>query len=614
MSEENRKRSPILPTIKRAIVLVVQSGHTKEFIGTSLWVLLGALYSFTAVFNEKFLNAAAEILGGKSSAMKTAVFWLLIWGSVEIVNSLAGLFNSQVLNRMWQEISYFTEEKVMKKVCKIRLHYFDDRDAQKKIRFVKQGLSGNISSVTQAVLVALRSVVTFITALLILLNTSWVIALLVVVTTIPAILLERMRTERYYDLNQWQSYEGQMQRYLALILIKRKYIKEMRFYQLYDYMQEKYDNSVTEMSKQQMKIMKTYFFAGLATSIFTYGAVVASLAIISADIFAGTAQIGAFMLVYNCVRNMQNELKTVFSGLNTIGDKGRYLEDFETVMNFDEEDTSDTGNLEVAVGLTEKTEIGKIDDENITITFDHVSFSYPGMDREVLKDLSLTIKPGEKIAIVGENGSGKSTFVSLLTGLYSPTKGKVLVNSEDISKKLGFLREKLSCTMQDYIQHNDTLAENVLIGDLRHLHSSEDVKEALKKADMAEYIEELPNNENTYLGNLYKESTNMSGGQWQKLAMARNLLKDKAGIMLMDEPTAALDPLAESKLYHEFSNLTQDKTVILISHRLGATRLADRVLVFDNGKIVEDGNHEKLLKNNMLYTKMYQAQAQWYVG
>lgn len=599
MSEEKRKRSPIMATMKRAIALIIQSGQTKEFIGTSLWVMFGALYSFTAVFNEKFLNAAAEILDGKTSAMKTAVFWLLIWGSVEIINSLAGLYHSKVLTRMWQEISYFTEERIMKKVCKIRLHYFDDRESQKKIRFVKHGLSGKISSVTEAVLTALRSVVTFITATLILLNTNRVIALIVVVTTIPSILLERMRTERYYDLNQWQSYEGQMQRYLSFILIKRKYIKEMRFYQLYDYMQKKYDDSVTEMSKQQMKIVKIYFFAGLGTSILTFGAVIVSLAIISSEIFTGTAQIGAFMLVYNCVRNMQNELRTIFSGFNTIGDKGRYLEDFETVMNFEEEDVSDTGSTE---------------DEDIIITFDHVSFAYPGMDREVLQDVSLTIRPGEKIAIVGENGSGKSTFVSLLTGLYSPTKGRILINGEDISKKLGLLRKKLSCTMQDYIQHQDTLAENVLIGDLQHPHSAKGVQEAFIKADMTEYVAELPDKENTYLGNLYKESTNLSGGQWQKLAMARNLLKEKAGIMLMDEPTAALDPLAESKLYHEFSKLTQDKTVILISHRLGATRLADRVLVFDNGKVVEDGTHEELLKNDKLYTKMYQAQAKWYVG
>lgn len=608
MSEEKRKRSPILPTIRRAVVLVAQSGHVKDLLVTSLWVLLGAVYSFTAVFNEKFLNAAADILGGDANALKTAMFWLLVWGGVEIFTSVAGVFNAQVLNRMWQEISYFAEESVMKKVCKIRLKYFDDREAQKKIRFVKNGVSGYISSVTQSVLQTLRSLVTFVTALMILVNTNWKIALIVAVTTIPNILLERRRTEKYYELNQWQSYEGQMQRYLALILIKRKYIKEMRFYQLYDYMQKKYDESVDVMTKQQMKLVNTYFFAGLGTSIFTYGAIAISLAMISADIFAGTAQIGAFVLVYNSVRNMQNSLMNVFNGLDDVGNEGRYLEDYETVMNFEEEDVSDIPSEEDAAAKARR------DAQNVEITFDHVSFAYPGMDNEVIKDLSLTIKPGEKIAIVGENGSGKSTFVSLLTGLYSPTKGRILVNGEDISKKLGFMRDKLSCTMQDFLQHQETLGENVRIGDLRHEHTEEEIRIALKKADMTEFVDGMAEKEETYLGNLHKGSTDLSGGQWQKLAMARNLLKDTAKIMLMDEPTAALDPLAESRLYREFSNLTQDKTVILISHRLGATRLADRVLVFDDGKVVEDGTHEELLKKKKLYAKMYQAQAQWYVS
>ncbi len=608
MSEEKRKRSPILPTIKRAVVLVAQSGHVKDLLVTSLWVLLGAVYSFTAVFNEKFLNAAADILGGDTDALKTAMFWLLVWGGVEIFTSVAGVFNAQVLNRMWQEISYFAEESVMKKVSKIRLKYFDDREAQKKIRFVKRGVSGYISSVTQSVLQTLRSLVTFVTAFMILVNTNWVIALLVAATTIPSILLERMRTEKHYELNQWQSYEGQMQRYLALVLIKRKYIKEMRFYQLYNYMQNKYDKSVEMMSKQQMKLVKTFFFAGLGTSIFTYGAIAISLAMISADIFAGTAQIGAFVLVYNSVRNMQSSLLNVFNGLDAIGNEGRYLEDYETVMNFEEEDVSDIPSEEDASSKARR------DAENVEITFDHVSFSYPGMDKEVIKDLSLTIKPGEKIAIVGENGSGKSTFVSLLTGLYSPTKGRILVNGEDISKKLGFLRDKMSCTMQDFLQHQENVEENVRVGDLGHSHTEEEVSIALQKADMAEYVDGMANKGKTYLSNLHKGSVDLSGGQWQKLAMARNLLKDRAKIMLMDEPTAALDPLAESRLYREFSNMTQDKTVILISHRLGATRLADRVLVFDDGKVVEDGTHEELLTKKQLYAKMYHAQAQWYVS
>ena len=195
-----------------------------------------------------------------------------------------------------------------------------------------------------------------------------------------------------------------------------------------------------------------------------------------------------------------------------------------------------------------------------------------------------------------------------------PNKGRILVNDQDITDNLDFLRSKLSCTMQDFLQYNATIADNVRIGDIENEHSDEDIVEALKKADLYDFVQTLDNKENTYLGNLHPGSIDLSGGQWQKLAMARNLIKADARIMIMDEPTAALDPIAESRLYEEFSNLTQDRTVILISHRLGATRLADRILVFDDGRIVEDGNHEQLISMGKLYNSMYNAQAQWYVS
>lgn len=170
----------------------------------------------------------------------------------------------------------------------------------------------------------------------------------------------------------------------------------------------------------------------------------------------------------------------------------------------------------------------------------------------------MCIRKGETIDLVGENGSGKSTFVSLMTGLYEPTKGQILVNGVDISESLGLLRGKMSSTMQDFLHHQDTVAENIRLGDITKNHTDEEIQVVLEKAGLAENI-------------------------------------------------------AESKLYEEFSALTGDKTVILISHRLGATRLADRVLVFHDGQIVEDGTHEELMINNQLYTQMYHSQSQWYV-
>lgn len=326
------------------------------------------------------------------------------------------------------------------------------------------------------------------------------------------------------------------------------------------------------------------------------------------DILAGKCGIGSFVLIYSSAQNLQNSMNSIFACFNMIGSEGRYLEDYDTVMNFEEEQTDITEGHN-----TLDNENAESLQEGIELDFKDVHFTYPGSDREILKGINLKIRQGEKIAIIGENGSGKSTFVSLLNGLYSPTKGEVLVNGKDIKEQLGILRKKMSCTLQDFGEYDFTIAENVRIGDLANVHTDKEVREALKKAGILEYVDTLKAGMETPLGNHAEGSVDLSGGQWQKLAMARNLIRADASIMIMDEPTAALDPVAESRLYQEFQNLTGDKTVLLISHRLGATRLADRILVFSDGQIVEDGSHEELLKQNGLYTQMYTAQSQWYV-
>lgn len=599
MNGEKRKKAPIFATVRRALSLVIQSGSMCALTLNTIWILCGAATSITAIFNKNVLNAAAEVIKGDGQAFHTAVFWLIIWAAVEIGKTLLDVVMDYFDTRMWMGLELFVEEKVLGQVSRLKMRYLDDREDQKKIRNVKGNFSGKISVVTWSVIDLLNVAVRLITAVVVIANENWIISVLVLVTTIPSILISRLRTEQEYLMGQSQSFDGQMQRYLGLVLSKRKYVKEMRFYQLYDYIGEKYDKTVFSMLKERMKVNRRFFGFGLLSDLFTFGAIAVSLLLISVDIFHGKAGIGSFVLIYSTVQTMQGALRQMFADMDRVGDRGRYLEDYEEVMSFEtEEDGKDSAAMNA--------------DAPLTVTFDHVSFCYPGSEREVLKDVSLTIRPGEKIAIVGENGSGKSTFVALLTGLYEPTKGRILVNGKPLADVLRYLRDHISVTTQEFFHLEGTVAENVRIGDYGHPHTDEEVRRALDEAGVLSDIDAYGQKEQTNLGNLYPGSVDLSGGQWQKLAMARNLIKSGAQLMILDEPTAALDPMAESRLYQDFSQLTKDKGVVLISHRLGATRLADRILVFDDGRIVEEGSHKELLREGTLYEQMYQAQAQWY--
>lgn len=246
------------------------------------------------------------------------------------------------------------------------------------------------------------------------------------------------------------------------------------------------------------------------------------------------------------------------------------------------------------------------------IAFENVSFAYPGTDRQVLKNLTFRIKAGERVAFVGENGAGKSTLVKLLCGLYEPDAGRVLIGGVDIRDLSEALRKKcLSVVFQDFQEYELTLRENVAMGNIAKLMEDEGIKTALEQAGGSElYLWEEKGIDRS-LGHLEADGTNLSRGQWQRVAVARAFLAD-AAFCVLDEPTAALDPIAESRMYENFARIFHKNGTIMISHRLASAKLADRILVLDGGRIVQDGSHEQLMGTEGLYRTMFLAQSSWY--
>lgn len=246
------------------------------------------------------------------------------------------------------------------------------------------------------------------------------------------------------------------------------------------------------------------------------------------------------------------------------------------------------------------------------IVMEHVSFQYPGAKNECIDDLNLTIHSGENLALVGINGAGKSTVVKLILGLYQPTKGRILLDGTDISniEQKSYFAE-IAAAFQEVFVFATTIADNVA-GVSKEKQDAVKLKEKLALAGLAEFVQELPKAERTSMTKaLDPEGISLSGGQMQKLMLARTLYKN-APVVILDEPTAALDPVAENELYQKYSMLTEGKTSIFISHRLSSTRFCDRILLFEHGKVVEEGTHEELMKQNGAYTKMYEVQAKYY--
>jgi ATP-binding cassette, subfamily B, bacterial len=248
-----------------------------------------------------------------------------------------------------------------------------------------------------------------------------------------------------------------------------------------------------------------------------------------------------------------------------------------------------------------------------TIRFEDVTFTYPGVERPALIGINLTIAPGERLALVGENGAGKTTLAKLLLGLYHPTSGRITINGADMAAlPPGWWQARVAAVFQDYVRYELTARENIGFGNLAQLHNRSAIDLAAARSGADRVIATLPAGYETVLGKAYDESgQDLSLGQWQKLAIARAYLRDGA-VLVLDEPTAALDARAEVEVYQQFRDMAQGRTTLLISHRLGSARLADRILVLDNGRIVEQGQHMTLLAHDGRYATMYRIQAHWY--
>jgi len=495
----------------------------------------------------------------------------------------------------------YIKEYVLRQVCNVHYSYLENRDDFfKRIEFADSYATDEMSRNIQTIFVVLQQMVLVFSVSVALWAVHPGIVLVLVATSIPAAILSyKQADETFRNRTKWSEEGALAIHFFHKCTSTDRGIQEVRHYELFDYLKARWralaDSYIYKKNKLTAKHLKANLLADfLRSAVYLVILLLAAWMIYQEP----TIGIGVFTLVYTLSDKMQKATGSILSSIMQFSASLSYMKEFFSLEELERE-----GEEEPAVMPQERSG---------SIEFDHVSFSYPNSDKEVLHDISVSIRSGERIAIVGDNGSGKSTFIGLLTGMFPPDSGQVRVDGLSMKEHKQTLRQRISVIFQDFAHYEASLRENITVSDSSQALSDDAIMELAKKIHVEDVIEEQANGLDSLLGHLSRKGNDLSGGQWQKIALLRAVYRSNTSIMILDEPTAALDPLAEAELYRNFTQITGDRTTLLISHRLGITKLVDRILVFRDGRIIEDGTHQELMEQNGYYSEMYHAQAAWY--
>lgn len=464
------------------------------------------------------------------------------------------------------------------------------------------GVKGSMSSYLVRMTTLINMTIQFITATIVVSTKFPIFVPIIIVSTIPLYLsLDKYRDDTWPFMSKERGLLERLFQYIRYTFSNPSTSKEVAIFKNGQILLEKFKHSHGQYYHRFSKVYSKTLFIILSSGIVQVAAFAITQALNLAAVFAGKLAIGQFTLYFQQTLNLAKSAEGVLDNYSSMSMRSKYIDQYFELLEYP-----------CSIVLPEKPVPFPKKPLPPVLEFKNISFKYPESSRFILKNFDLTIGSGERIALVGENGAGKSTLIKLILRFYDPTEGEILLNGVNIKEvNLQDWYNQIGALFQDFIKYQFTFKENVVYGDVTKRNDLQAVKEAIQKAGADSYLKDLPNGIDQIVGKTFEDGVDLSGGQWQKLALARAFFRD-APILILDEPTSAIDAKAEYEIFQKVGELQKDKTVIIISHRFSTVRNADRILVLDEGKIVEEGNHDKLMKKKGLYAELFNLQAQGY--
>lgn len=582
--------------IGKALKVSLKNKSKVSVVVSVIGLFMAVLPTLIGLTYKDLINEVQTLYSSQINIDK-ALWVLASLAGLYIIQSLYFFARDYYLNVDTVKIQRYIKEVILNSVLSVRYKYIENYDGyEEKIGFAEEYSGYRTANSISLITLWFQYLITFVSILIVLLRVNLLIVLILIGTCVPAVILSYLQKDEDYRFRTKWMTEGRMViRYFAMCSGLQQ-MGELRHWGIVNYLRDGMYKYAKHYFKIKNSITKKHLIYNSLADFLRSSVFIGILLIISKNIYSNSGMdLGIFMLIFTLAKEFQKVTARLFvSTMQFLGDV-KYINDFFELENLDKYSSNSRSII-----------------DSPDIEYNDVSFTYPNTTNIVLNNVNVKIKYGEKIAIVGANGSGKTTFINLLCGMYYPDKGQVLVGNSNTRENLSEIRNSISVVFQDFAKYDATLRENITISDLKKESTDQELIELTTKIGSHDVLERQKTGLDEMLGIFSEEGNTVSGGQWQKIALTRAGYRDSASIIILDEPTAALDPLAEADLYRNFAKITGDKTTLLISHRLGITKIVNRILVFKNGEIVEDGSHEELIKKQGVYEKMYKAQAKWY--